>query len=434
MFCPQLHYEAGIDCVHGSGTGIIVIQHTALLETYKGLNEIREQEKDGKELMTKKDGKSVQFNLPSETKDLAYYGFDYRFTDATTTTSTNKRDERKVSGGQDGNSNGETQPQEFSFTTRLYHTKSDTMITLDNFRKFGLHGKLFDQVSGCCQDIVQQELRDFYRYDVVTIPTSSHVKGGEGSPPIQAFVSPDLAETLSKDPQTEPQHSPLQQKPILLIMCGKGTSRAGVLSTKQLLLSGMEAGSGVYHILQAYEQEMSVILLDPNAWGENKGMEVVYHSLTYLFGGETDAVEGPAITASAGLSRRPLYILAHSASGGYLTRYLSQGVAREILLNQIRRIAFTDSTHNLQWYKSDTRLWDYLQSQKCLYIRNNSAPLAFGSHHDKRAGEKHEGDHWWHHRFGSIPTVWAGTPKHSLMCWTARHVIWNFFTAEEINL
>lgn len=419
MFCPQLN-QAGIDYVSGTaavGAGVIFTPRRApLLETYKS-KDSQGQQKDG-----------VRFELPPETKDLAHYGFDYRFTDETT------REE------------GGTSSKEFNFTTRLYHTKSNTMITRENFRKFGLHGKLLERVSDCCQDIVQQELQDFYRYNVVKIPASSHktasaatASGSDATkPPIQAFVSPDLtAETLSQDQQSysEPQHAPMQEKPILLMLCGKGESRAGVLSTKQLVLSGIESGSAVFHILQAQEEEMSVILLDPNAWGENRGMEVINHSLSHLFGGGEETAAAVAERTKTGIpaipglqSKRPLYVLAHSASGGYLTRYLSQGVARETLLPRIRRIVFTDSTHNLQWYKSDPQLWKFLQSDKCLYIRNNSAPRAFGNHHGKRGGERHEGDHWWHHRFGSIPTVWAGTPEHSLMCWTARHVIWKFFT------
>ncbi|KAL3943250.1 MAG: hypothetical protein SGBAC_002695 [Bacillariaceae sp.] len=376
----------------------------------------------------------VDFDLPPSdtTKELASYGFDFRFTEPVS-----EQETKAITGKT--SSDVQTSPNEFNFSTRLYHTQSDTMITPDNFQKFGLHGKLFDDVSSCCQDIVQQELQDFYRYEMISIPISSQsaASGGDATPPIQAIVSPDLAETLWKDQTLEPQnHASIQEKPILMILCGKGKSRAGVLSVKQLVLSGVESGSAVYHILQAEEQKMSVILLDPNAWGESRGMEVVNHSLTYFFGGETTTrtkEEGTRRTpALAGLSKRPLYILAHSAAGGYLARYLSQGFARETLLRQINRVAFTDSTHNLQWYKKDNeRLWDYLQSSNCLYIRNNSAPRTFGSHRDKQAGEKHEGDHWWHHRFGTIPTVWAGTPEHSLMCWTARHVIWKFFSEKD---
>mmetsp|Transcript_12055 Transcript_12055/g.28861 ORF Transcript_12055/g.28861 Transcript_12055/m.28861 type:complete len:440 (+) Transcript_12055:214-1533(+) len=430
IFCPQIHQD-GIDCV--SGAGFVVMRHPPLLETFN---------LDKKPELKKEEHYAKPSGPPDEIKDLAYYGFDYRFTKPVVEEEETKASTDKASSTTDA----DTSSKEFNFTTRLYHTKSNTMIAQDNVRKFRLHGKLFDDVVNCCQDIVQQELRDFYRYDVVTIPVSSQnssVSGSDATPPIQAYVSPDLAETLSKEESIkEPQHaSILQEKPILVIICGKGKSRAGVLSAKQLVVSGVESGSAVYHILQAEEQKMSVILLDPNAWGESRGMEVVNHSLTYLFGSGETSTDTRIPTASAGLSKRPLYILAHSAAGGYLTRYLSQGVARETLLRQINRVVFTDSTHNLQWYKNKNnnddddddreRLWDYLQSSKCLYIRNNSAPRTFGTHHGKQAGEKHEGDHWWHHRFGKIPTVWAGTPEHSLMCWTARHVIWKFFTENE---
>ncbi|CAJ1931085.1 unnamed protein product [Cylindrotheca closterium] len=418
LFCPQLHQD-GIDCV--SGAGFVFMRHPPLLETFN-LDDLDAHGVQGT-LATK----GSRVDVPSRKKDLAHYGFDYRFTDPTY-----EKEARTWTGKKSSTDTDVSSSNEFDFTTRLYHTKSNDMITKDNFRKFRLHGKLFDDVTDCCQEIVQQGLQDVYRYDVVTIPVSSQssVSGGDATPPIQAFVSPDLAERLSIDEDVEPRKaSTKEEKPVLLIICGKGQSRAGVLSTKQLVLSGLESGSAVYHILQAEEQQMSVIILDPNAWGERRGMDVVNHSLTYFFGETTtDTKEGTRISASARLSKCPLYIIAHSAAGGYLTRYLSQGVARETLLRQINRVAFTDSTHNLQWYNKDQRLWVYLQSSKCLYIRNNSAPRPFGNHHAKKAGEKHEGDHWWHHRFGNIPTVWAGTPEHSLMCWTARHVIWDFFT------
>jgi hypothetical protein len=54
-------------------------------------------------------------------------------------------------------------------------------------------------------------------------------------------------------------------RPTLIIMAGKGKSRAGILSVKHLLMSGMEVGSASYHIEQALSRNWNVVCLDPNA-------------------------------------------------------------------------------------------------------------------------------------------------------------------------
>lgn len=134
LFCPRLH-QAGIDCV--SGAGFVVMRHPPLLETFHL----------GKSEMNEAHATKPQVNVdlpPSDTtKDLACYGFGFRFTEPVS------EQETKASTGKTS-SDVQTSPNEFNFATRLYHTESDTMITPDNFRKFGLHGKVFDDVSSCC--------------------------------------------------------------------------------------------------------------------------------------------------------------------------------------------------------------------------------------------------------------------------------------------
>ena len=47
---------------------------------------------------------------------------------------------------------------------------------------------------------------------------------------------------------------------------------------------------------------------------------------------------------------------------------------------------------------------------------------------DKRKpGEVAETDSFWHHRFGSIRTLYAGTHEHSLINHTAQDIIWKHF-------
>eukprot|EP00980_Cylindrotheca_fusiformis_P017771 scaffold5605_cov128-Cylindrotheca_fusiformis.AAC.12 len=303
-------------------------------------------------------------------------------------------------------------------TTRLFHLESNTMIDETNCKQLLRCGKLFDNVSQCCQDIAQQQLQDQFNLHVVTIMEGSK-DSGEG--PIQALVSPDLAESNL----TASLHV---SKPIFLLIGGKGKSRAGVLSVKQLLVSGIEKGSAIFHVVQAAKRGYSIIILDPNARGETRGKSTIDRSLSYFF---HDSIKENMITSS--ISKRPLYVMAHSAAGGFLARYLNEGHAPNAVMQRIFRLVFTDSTHNIQWFKDNPPLLRFLQSSRCLYIRNTSENPSdtFSSHRNKKAGEPHEGNVWWHRRFGNLPTVWAGTPEHSLMCWVARYVIWDFFVELE---
>jgi hypothetical protein len=108
-------------------------------------------------------------------------------------------------------------------------------------------------------------------------------------------------------------------------------------------------------------------------------------------------------------------------------------------LSKIRAVVFTDSTHNLQWTISAQNdiLTQFLQSPTtCLCIRNNtSKATGYGGKLDEATSTvcapgtsaTRDCDHWWTHRFGTLPTVWAGTTNHSAMCHVARHVIWDFY-------
>lgn len=333
-----------------------------------------------------------QYNAPSVpfgAEGLYVCGYEYRQVAATS----NRH--------HDGPDNGDDQPRN---SQRLFHKATGVMITADNRQTYVPDGQTFDTVSLCCQQYAQQTLQD--RFNLTWVNLFDY----EGKP-IQALVSTDLYHPSTHQHQQQQQSS---KPPILLVLPGKGKSRAGILSVVELLVSGLERGSALYHVQQASKRGWSIVLLDPNASGKTEGSVLIRWSLDCL---------------ATVIQDRPLYLLAHSAAGGYLVQYLLQGKFRQELLSSIQRLAFTDSTHNVQWARDDPPVERFLQSQRVLYIRNCSENPSdtFSKHKHKKTGELHEGDKWWQRRFGNIRTVWAGTTSHSAMCWVARHVIWDFF-------
>mmetsp|Transcript_14646 Transcript_14646/g.31856 ORF Transcript_14646/g.31856 Transcript_14646/m.31856 type:complete len:162 (+) Transcript_14646:518-1003(+) len=147
----------------------------------------------------------------------------------------------------------------------------------------------------------------------------------------------------------------------------------------------------------------------------------------------------PSFSSPGGQSRRSIYVLAHSASGGQLVRHLREDPA---LLPSIRAVAFTDSTHNVQWCKQNPDLKDFLQRKNCVYLRSNGVRSSQSSVNvssrgkvircdcvgcDRSAGSEADTDHFWEHRFGKIRTLWAGTADHALSNWTGHKSIWDHF-------
>lgn len=284
---------------------------------------------------------------------------------------------------------------------RLFSVQTDTLINAENQKSFVPNGPVFETVSRLCQTIVQARLIQRYRLDVVDIAGRTK----DGLPPIRAWVSTDF----EKRPAT------------LLIVTGKGESRAGILSIQQMVLAGDTVGSTEYYVQRAlHEQHWGVVILDPNARGVYRGMECVEQSLSHLF--------------RTGW-KQPLHILAHSAAGGYLVRYLLLGDCRATLMDTIASIVFTDSTHNVVWCKDDLPLWHLLQSDSCLYVRNTATKPSdtFARSQDRKLGDTIPYDIWWQRRFGTIRTIWAGTTEHSLIFWTARNIVWDFFATAEVK-
>lgn len=328
--------------------------------------------------------------------------------------------------------------------TRLYH--DETLVTPDLIDALIPKGNFFDHISAMCQREAQMRLvRDFplelitvyenvqalVSRDLVTIfdesrssPQNDEEHGtavGEDGGGIRPVASDDGVEEPSADSR--------RRRPTLIIMAGKGISRAGLLSVKQLLAAGMERGSAAYHIHQAMKRGWHVIILDPNAKGSRNGMDVVTKSLDVLlfFDQRPESISNQIGDA--------IYFLGHSASGGYLVRYLLEQDRH--FQRRVAAIAFSDSTHRLSWAQrkpGGEYLHEFLQSDRALYIRNNSLgrDYPFPPHQQPRPGETAKVDHWWIQRYGRLPTVWAGTPDHSLVCWVARRVVWAFFDGETL--
>jgi len=280
----------------------------------------------------------------------------------------------------------------YECATRLFHVESGTMITDDAVRKkYISDGSAFDDVSRVCQELAQDRVRRELSLKFVTL-----CDGGKG--PVRALVDDDW-DVVS------------DRRPIFLFITGRGKSRAGVVSVREVLVSGIERGSALFHLREAKRRGFSVACLDPNALGENGGMAALERSLTALF--------------RPGRDKAPIYVLAHSAAGGFLVRYLVLGATRGRILPNLQAVAFTDSTHRLPWAREDPALFSFLQSPRCLYVRNDTARESSGG--TGGPGEVVRSDVWWRSRFGELRTVWAGTASHSAMCWVAREIIWNFF-------
>lgn len=323
-------------------------------------------------------------------------------------------------------------------STRLYRIQDGTLVTTEN-RKLIIPPKIYDRVARSAQQTVITE----------TLQRTMGLQHIEVFPGVNALVSPNQSLSSSSSPAAS----------TLLVINGRGMARAGILSTRHTLESGVEKGSAVVHVSNAIERGMSVVCLDSNAQGPSLGLETVCRSLS-------------SRALQPYLHNHHLYVLCHSAAGGNFVQHLlrqepeKQQRQRDNIqeeqdeehqtngdsisklpiptIQQIRALVFTDSTHDLQWLslRHNKGMVEFLQSSACLYIRNNREHVGdiFGPAHRLRAaGEKfdcRDGKHGsdrsqrWMKRFGTISTVYAGTVDHSLMCWTARFVIWDFFDSK----
>lgn len=294
--------------------------------------------------------------------------------------------------------------------TRLFHNESDTMITERNRKEFIADGDMYDAVARVAMEYAQEVMIREGQLEWVTI-----AEAGNNPEPIRALVSRRIVE----------DETSLDTEPTLLIATGKGKVRAGVFSRQHLLLSGLECSTAIPIVVGARARKMNVLMVDPNVHGERFGMITFEKSMAHLFRRWEESDDGSAKPKRPSLSRRDLYVLSHSQSGAQFTRYLLD--KSEFYVPHIRAVAFTDSTHNVQWAKKKEDLRHLLESGSCVYFKCASDSNNHGLKPLATIGEAVDTDEFWIHRFGTIKTLCAGTSEHSLTNWFARCLIWDHF-------
>jgi hypothetical protein len=329
---------------------------------------------------------------------------------------------------------------------RMFHTSSNTMINEGNRKKFIADGNMYEEISRLCQERAHELMCEEGNLEWVTI---SKDETGQGKEPIRALVNCNhpLIRNKHSDSQQDGSVSngedsdggcgayrgpPLIGRPTLLIATGKGKVRAGIFSRQHLMCSGVESATALPIVREAVMRKLNVVIVDPNVHGDSLGMETFEKTMTGLFGrwesNDENNEKAPEECAQVKpLQSRDLYILSHSASGSQLARYLLD--KSSYYLPHIRAIAFTDSTHNVQWCKTaeNQDLYRKLQSPECVYFRCASVPRDGKQWYLHSAGEPIQTDTFWQHRFGKIKTYWAGTNEHSLTNWYAHGKIWEHF-------
>eukprot|EP01082_Thalassiosira_pseudonana_P003833 g2713.t1 g2713 contig12:664282-666276(-) len=328
--------------------------------------------------------------------------------------------------------------------TRLYHSPSNTAVTHDNRKSFIADGKMYEEVANLCQSVAQEFMAEMFNFTWVTVCDG---KGGglRASQRFQATTSKG-AEEWPEDEHgnmviREPiralvgrheQCSTSHPRDTFLVATGKGKVRAGIFSRQHLMTTGLEPSTAIPLLREACERGMNCVVIDPNARGDKEGLGTFELSIRSLFenpcGKQDKVVESDSdagVISDIISAEGSIYVLAHSAAGGHLVRYL---LAQQdgALLSRIKSISFTDSTHSIQWTKKYPHLMTMLQSSKALYVRTPN-PIRDDGWENARPGDECSKDQFWSHRFGNIKTVWAGTTDHSLAPSAANACIWKHF-------
>lgn len=302
---------------------------------------------------------------------------------------------------------------------RLYHTASGTLITRKNRQQFIADGEMYDACTSLCQEYAQELMQREGSLHWVSV-CEEEEKGN----PIRVLVDKDYPLLGNHSVQNNridninQSHQNNVTKSTLLIITGKGKVRAGIFSRQHLLVSSIESSTALPMIQDAKKRDMRVAILDPNARGEHNGMSTFEESMRTLFGKQDKGND------SDNPRHGPLYILSHSASGAQLAQYLQ--TEGQHLLQYIKSIAFTDSTHSIQWLVDHHEIASFFQGPASLYIRSSNE-YRDNDWQNHRPGDIAVTDQHWQHRFGQIQTVWAGTTDHSLTNWYSHSCIWDHF-------
>jgi hypothetical protein len=300
---------------------------------------------------------------------------------------------------------------------KLFHIESNQLVQNSNRKEFIADGDMYEVASRLVQEAAFDVFIEEADLKWLTIwePDDNRQK------PIQALINADHPMFLLKESK---QNSWLKQRPTLFVFTGRGKVRAGIFSRQHLICDGMEGSTCLPFVREAQARNLNVFIIDPNVNGDAMGYITFQKTMDYWcdFGKQHPEV---------GLCR-DVFILSHSASGGHLVRYLLEPEPKEQLLPFMKAVAFTDSTHSLQWTKSleHQTLHHFIQCDRCVYFRcgKTKRDTAVESQwHLHPAGEEIVTDSYWQHRFGLLKTMWAGTDDHSLTNWFALAKIWEHF-------
>lgn len=330
---------------------------------------------------------------------------------------------------------------------RLVHTSTGTLITKNNLKTFIADGEMYEAIVRLCQEYAQDLMREEGSLHWVSV--CEDVKKGK---PIRILVdrsypihgkscrgldNDSIHETIQMQRENEQEEISARANrdvdsdieasrdvETLLITTGKGKVRAGIFSRQHLLISGIESSTALPIIRDAKRRNMSVAVLDPNARGDRYGMSTYEQSMKVLFGSASPQNNSTLQRSQSHIGTGPIYILAHSASGSQLTRYLQ--TEGQHILPRIKSIAFTDSNHSIQWLKNHGQISSFFQSPSTIYIRSSNQ-MRDDDWEKHKCGEECKTDDHWKHRFGEIFTVWAGTTDHSLTNFTSQEQIWAHF-------
>ena len=357
---------------------------------------------------------------------------------------------------------------------RLYDMESNTCITDQNRTEFIANGDMYEFVSQFVQEYAHEIMMeegnliwtDIDEHDndedgnddtchgTSAAAAAHETKGMAPAPtngPIRCLISKDHPCLLRRNSSNSDNKN--HHRPTILICTGRGKVRAGIFSRHHLICTGLERSTALPYIHEAIHRNIHVIIVDPNVHGEIHGFTTFTKSMDFLQSYYDDrnvrsdkkneivkhipnnlVSESQVESVPSNHCCRDMYILSHSASGGHLVRYFLDKCHTQYLRN-IRAIAFTDSTHSIQWTKGthQTYLYELLQSLPCIYFRCSSGTRdTIAGDGDRKwylhpAGEVVQTDSFWRHRFGSIRTVWAGTNEHSQTNWYAHSKIWEHF-------
>ena len=315
---------------------------------------------------------------------------------------------------------------------RLFHIESNNPVSLDNRQQFIADGDMFEAIADLCQEYAHDVMCEEAQMEWVAVEDDDDQDGKSDAHPRCRAI---CALINSSHPRIETKcqaDNPMVGRPTLLIGTGRGKVRAGIFSRKHLMCSNLESSTALPIIREAKLRRLNVVIPDPNAHGERFGYDTFCKTMLKLFKSWESRNQSSCTTDSAdptsSLQENDLYILSHSASGAQIERFLMDHAEGALLVPHIQAVAFTDSTHNIQWAKSpeNHELYCLLQSPKCIYFRcsNEQRDNRWYLH---ATGEEIKTDSFWQHRFGNIKTYWAGTNEHSLTNWYAHEMIMEHF-------